>query len=764
MGKNPYESNHLTEDENGNEIEQEEELLTPTTTEDDEEEEDEELYTDSAISNLIEAFLREFKDKKKEAGQYKYFEHVSSIAFSSESVFNLDFNDLFLHAGSDEFIPIFYDDIDTAIATVREAVKSLILEINGDYKIETSNIAVRISNFDIKRSFREIDADLIDKMVTIDAIVNKSSKKKPWLLMSVYTCKDNNHDNISLNNKIIKKCRVCDSRKMIFNKVKSNYVDYKQIYVQELPENLPAGQLPEKLLVSLYGNDIANKCRPGDRIKMTCIVRLDYDNNTVKDLQNHDPLGIKGKNFGTTFEMVLDANNIEKLDSFNSLNNKDNNTLSDTDIQKIKSHKDDPDLSQKLVNSFAPHIYGHEIHKESILIMTVGSVSSVLEDGYTKTKGDSNLLLVGDAGLAKSEMLQFAMKIAPRGLYTTGGGSSAAGLTAAVVKDKSGAMMLEAGAVVMADQGLCCIDEFDKLRAEDRSKLHEAMEQQTCSVAKGGIVATLNARTSILAAANPIDSVYDPNLTIVANTGLPPTLISRFDLIFVLKDVINLEADSAVVDYILGIDSGNNQQQMSIKQYGQFDIEFLAKYVMYAKHYQSKHTPELTMGAKLDIKSYYNKLRQRAEKDSNNATQTMTVTARIVKALERLSIARARLLLKDKVTKDDTGRAKFLMNQMFKSFGIDIETGNTNLGIMFGKPISQMSKQTVIVETCAGLSNNGKNDLAFDVLVSELLTTKKFHTEYEAEKAINECIKEGVLIKSKGNTYSFNKSALWGRT
>ncbi|MDR4490840.1 MAG: minichromosome maintenance protein MCM [Candidatus Nitrosocosmicus sp.] len=747
---NPYEYNPLREDDNGNEIEDED----FTEKEAQEQGQEGEYVTDSATSNLIEAFLRSYKDKK--TGQYKYFNHISTIAFSSEAVFNLDFDDVFSYTDSDSFVNIFYEDIDKALEATKEAVESVIYEINSDYKSANSALVVRVSGFDISRSFREIDADLIDKMVTIDAIVNRSSKKKPWLLASVYKCKECGQANYAQHNKIVKKCLGCESNKLVFDKKNSKYVGHKTIQVQELPENLPPGQLPEKLNVSLYGNDLVNKCRPGDRIKMTCIVRLDYDTNTLRDLEKPDPLGIQGKNFGTTFEMVLDANNIEKLDSFNSLANGGSNSsvLTDSDIEKITALRNNYDLPQKLVNSFAPHIYGHEIHKEAILLMIVGSIT---RDG---NRGDSNILFVGDAGLAKSEMLKFAMKITPRGLYTTGGGSSAAGLTAAVVKDKSGAMMLEAGAVVMADQGLCCIDEFDKLKGDDRAKLHEAMEQQTCSIAKGGIVATLNARTSILAAANPINSVYDPLENIVANTGLPPTIISRFDLIYVLKDVINMEDDSAVADYVLGIPSTNNKQQLVMKQYGSFDAEFLSKYIMYVKHYQ-KELPELTIEAKMDIKYYYNMLRQRAEKDSNNAVQSMTVTPRIIKALERLSIARARLLLKDKVTIRETDRAKFLMNQMFKSFGIDIETGKVNVGIMFGKPVAQMSKMNVLTDTLAGLTNNGQDDIDYDVLLRELMTTKKFHSENEAERSINDCIREGVLLKRKGNIYSFNKSAMF---
>ena len=208
----------------------------------------------------------------------------------------------------------------------------------------------------------------------------------------------------------------------------------------------------------------------------------------------------------------------------------------------IKSLTQNSGIYQRLIDSFAPHIEGHSLIKEAILLLIVGSTQRHLQDG-SKIRGDINVFLVGDPGTAKSEMLKFCARIAPRGLYTSGRGSTAAGLTAAVVRDKTGIMMLEAGAVVLGDQGLVCIDEFDKMKPEDRSALHEVMEQQSASIAKGGIVATLNARTSILAAANPMYGKYDPFKNITENVNLPIPLLTRFDLIFVVRDIPSKERD-----------------------------------------------------------------------------------------------------------------------------------------------------------------------------------------------------------------------------
>jgi replicative DNA helicase Mcm len=224
--------------------------------------------------------------------------------------------------------------------------------------------------------------------------------------------------------------------------------------------------------------------------------------------------------------------------------------ISPEEEKMIKSLSRSSDVYQKLIDSFAPHIQGQSLIKEAILLLIVGSNQRLLGDG-SKIRGDINVFLVGDPGTAKSEMLKFCARIAPRGLYTSGRGSTAAGLTAAVVRDKTGIMMLEAGAVVLGDQGLVSIDEFDKMKPEDRSALHEVMEQQSASIAKGGIVATLNARTSILAAANPMYGKYDPFKNITENVNLPIPLLTRFDLIFVVRDIPTKERDESIARHII---------------------------------------------------------------------------------------------------------------------------------------------------------------------------------------------------------------------
>jgi replicative DNA helicase Mcm len=431
----------------------------------------------------------------------------------------------------------------------------------------------------------------------------------------------------------------------------------------------------------------------------------------------------------------MEGNNIEYLGG--RAGSKDTRSvermmISAEDERQIKTIANKPDAYEKLIASFAPHIYGHEVIKEAILLMIVGSVAKKLEDGSTR-RGDINVLLVGDPGVAKSEMLKFAAKIAPRGLYTSGRGTTAAGLTAAVLRDKSGIYILEAGAVVLGDQGLVAIDEFDKIKPEDRSALHEVMEQQTCSVAKGGIVATLNARTSILSAANPLYGKYDPYKNITENVNLPVPLLTRFDLIFIVRDTPEKEKDSLIASHILEIHKdAENAAKPAI------EIDLFSKYLSYSKQIE----PTLTQEAIDIIRGYYMDMRK-VESEG-----MITVTPRQLEALVRLATARARLLLKDRVDAEDATRAIYLVDQMMRTAGVDVNTGKTDLGVLYGKPQSVVSKEKMFMEVFRGLTGTENNEVEDKTLVDELVKTGKF-SEEEARKYIQRFNREGQIFERR---------------
>ena len=680
-----------------------------------------EQQTAAALANDLEKFLKAFKDRDR---NYKYFDKINNMMASGAQSLIVDYIDL------DSYNPLLAKEIthkpDEYLEAFNEAVLSLLREIHPDYEQEIrEKIRVRIGNYTVQKGLREINADLINKLVSISGMVVRSSEVKPLAKKIAYKCTNcNTVTEAQLKGLVMKKpvkCPACSEKELEMDPESSLFIDFQLVRLQELPEDLPAGQLPHYIEVTVM-SDLVDQCRPGDRIILTGIIRIEQEQ-----------LAPQAKT--SLFRLRMEGNNIEYLGG--RAGSKDTRSverilISTEDERQIRTIASKPDAYEKLIASFAPHIYGHEPIKEAILLLIVGSVTKRLEDGSTR-RGDINVLLVGDPGTAKSEMLKFTAKIAPRGLYTSGRGSTAAGLTAAVIRDKSGIMMLEAGAVVLGDQGIVCIDEFDKIKPEDRSALHEVMEQQTCSVAKGGIVATLNARTSILSASNPIYGKYDPYKNITENVNLPVPLLTRFDLIFIVRDSPDKEKDNLIASHILEIHRDTEQAARPA-----IDIDLFSKYLSYAKQIEPALTPEA-----IDIvRSYYMDMR-RIESEG-----MITVTPRQLEGLIRLASARARLLLKDMVDAEDAQRAIYLVDQMMRTAGVDVNTGKTDFGVLYGKPQSVVSKEKTFMELFRGLTGTENNDVEDKVLVDELVKTGKFSDE-EARKYIQKFNREGQIFERR---------------
>jgi replicative DNA helicase Mcm len=680
-----------------------------------------EQQTAAALANDLEKFLKAFKDRDR---NYKYFDKINNMMASGAQSLIVDYIDL------DSYNPVLAKEIthkpDEYLEAFNEAVLSVLREIHPDYEQEIrEKIRVRIGNYTVQKGLREINADLINKLVSISGMVVRSSEVKPLAKKVAYKCTNcNTVTEAQLKGLVMKKpvkCPACSEKELEMDPESSLFIDFQLVRLQELPEDLPAGQLPHYIEVTVM-SDLVDQCRPGDRIILTGIIRIEQEQ-----------LAPQAKT--SLFRLRMEGNNIEYLGG--RAGSKDTRSverilISTEDERQIRIIASKPDAYEKLIASFAPHIYGHEPIKEAILLLIVGSVTKRLDDGSTR-RGDINVLLVGDPGTAKSEMLKFTAKIAPRGLYTSGRGSTAAGLTAAVIRDKSGIMMLEAGAVVLGDQGIVCIDEFDKIKPEDRSALHEVMEQQTCSVAKGGIVATLNARTSILSASNPIYGKYDPYKNITENVNLPVPLLTRFDLIFIVRDSPDKEKDNLIASHILEIHRDTEQAARPA-----IDIDLFSKYLSYAKQIEPALTPEA-----IDIvRSYYMDMR-RIESEG-----MITVTPRQLEGLIRLASARARLLLKDMVDAEDAQRAIYLVDQMMRTAGVDVNTGKTDFGVLYGKPQSVVSKEKTFMELFRGLSGTENNDVEDKVLVDELVKTGKFSDE-EARKYIQKFNREGQVFERR---------------
>lgn len=681
-----------------------------------------EQQTAAALANDLEKFLKAFKDRD---GNYKYFNRINNMMASNAQSLVVDYIDF------DSFNPSLAKQIthepDEMLEAFNEAVLSILREIHPDYEQEIRDkIRVRMGNYTVQKGLREINADLIDKLVSVSGMVVRSSEVKPLAKKVAYRCTNcNTVTEAQLKGLVLKKpqkCPACSEKELEMDPETSIFIDFQMVRLQELPEDLPAGQLPHYVEVTVMG-DLVDQCRPGDRIMLTGIIRIEQEQ-----------LAPQAKT--SLFRLRMEGNNIEYIGG--RAGSKDTRsveriTISAEDERQIRTIASKPEAYDKLIASFAPHIYGHETLKESILLLVVGSVTKKLEDGSTR-RGDINVLMVGDPGTAKSEMLKFAAKIAPRGLYTSGRGSTAAGLTAAVIRDKSGIMMLEAGAVVLGDQGLVCIDEFDKIKPEDRSALHEVMEQQTCSVAKGGIVATLNARTSILAAANPMYGKYDPYKNITENVNLPVPLLTRFDLIFIVRDIPEREKDNLVASHILEIHKDTEHAAKPA-----IEIDLFSKYLSYARETE----PALTQEAIDLIRSYYMDMRK-VESEG-----MITVTPRQLEGLVRLATARARLLLKDRVDAEDASRAIYLVEQMLRTAGVDVNTGKMDVGVLYGKPQSEVSKSKTLMDVFKGLSGSENNDVDEKALIDELVKTGKFTDENDARKYFENAKREGQVYERR---------------
>ena len=692
---------------------------------------EESLSTPSALSDKVKEFLTQFKDA---TGSFSYVEQIDQMMSKHSKYIVVDYNDLVLFPVIESH---FNENPDQILDAFSRAIKEILKERFPDYAEKIKHdIRARIANFPVQRSLRQINSEIITKMTSVSGMVVRSSEVKPLAKEVTYKCLDKHIskftllDGMSLNASV--KCQTpnCKHTSLAIIPKASRFIDFQILRLQELPEDLPPGQLPHYVNVSIK-QDLVDYARPGDRIVLTGIVRIEQERIS----------GVS-KSESALYRLRMDGNNVEFIGGkgLKSSRRTEREEISPDEEKIVKSLAKNPDIYDRLIASFAPHIRGHALFKEAILLLIVGSIQRVLTDG-TKIRGDINVFLVGDPGTAKSEMLKFCARIAPRGLYTSGRGSTAAGLTAAVVKDASGIFMLEAGAVVLGDQGLVCIDEFDKMRPEDRSALHEVMEQQSASIAKGGIVATLNARTSILAAANPMFGKYDIFKNIYENVNLPIPLLTRFDLVFIVRDIPSQEKDRNIAQHIISQHGSSGTDTTSL-----IDIDILTKYLSYAK----RGEPVLTKEAENLIMEFYLKMRNISGDDKENM---ITITPRQLEGLIRLATARARLLLKNKVEGEDADRAIYLFNEMLKNSGTDVNTGKVDIGVLQGRPKSEVSKLQMFMEILRTLEGEPKSSVPEQEFVDELVKSDKF-SEEEARNYIRRMIRDASIYESKPGHYN----------
>ncbi|MCL2134456.1 MAG: minichromosome maintenance protein MCM [Candidatus Bathyarchaeota archaeon] len=573
-----------------------------------------------------------------------------------------------------------------------------------------------------KEALRRIGSKNMGKLILVEGIVVRATPVRPMVLNAVYKCKRCGAKNtVEQTGQFLKAPIVCmesacgKDGPFDFVQEESTFIDSQDLRLQEKPEDLPPGQLPRVLAVKLVGDEIVDQARPGDHVAIVGIVRA------------HAP-SLVGMGKLRTFILQLEANSVELL-------GKEPETSPPTPDEeaKILELSRDPYVHKKIMSSIAPSIFGNEHLKEAVMYLLFGGVSRNLPD--MTVRGEMNALIIGDPGTAKSQMLQYVSRIAPRGLYTSGRGTTAAGLTAAVVREKGGSMSLEAGALVLADKGIACIDEMDKMRPEDRVAIHEAMEQHTVSVAKGGIVATLNARTSVLAAANPSLGRYEANRSVADNISLPVTILSRFDLIFVLRDVPNKEADSKMSEHILEI----HRRGISPVE-AQVDTELLRKYVSYAKSIHPALNPE----ALRRLKEFYLAMRSASETEGS----PVAITTRQLESLVRCAEARARVALRKEVTAEDSEAAIAIMKKSLEDVGIDLTNFKVDIDIiMTGKPKSARDRYHIILSVLRDMEKE-TGIVDRDKFVTELENNQKI-PRGEIERMISQLLREGTIYEPR---------------
>lgn len=427
------------------------------------------------------------------------------------------------------------------------------------------------------------------------------------------------------------------------------FLDHQMITVQEIPEKAPPGLLPRSLDVILE-DDLVDSCKPGDRVNICGVYR---------SIGSTSAASASG-----TFRTLIVCKNVKMIDEEESTP-----ALDEAEMAEIKRIGARSDITKLLSKSLAPSIFGHEHIKKALLLLLLGGMEKNLENG-THIRGDINILLLGDPSTAKSQFLRFILKLALLAIGTTGRGSSGVGLTAAVTHDKeTGDRRLEAGAMVLADRGVVCIDEFDKMNDSDRVSIHEVMEQQTITIAKAGIHTSLNARCSVLAAANPTYGQYDESLEPHRNIRLPDSLLSRFDLLFVCLDKTDEETDRLLSTHVLKMHRDQVSESKGLfskkgrsRKDDVLSIEFMKKYIFYAK---TRVRPSLTLEASHVIVEAYAGLRN--EDTERGTRKTLPVTARTLETLIRLSTAHAKSRLSSKVEKVDADAAiELLRFALFK--------------------------------------------------------------------------------------------------
>ncbi len=582
------------------------------------------------------------------------------ISFPGKRSLKVDFNDL--SKFDPELAAELVNNPDTVLEGANESLKE---KLGSNVNQEGNEVHVRFFNQNTNSPLvQDVGSAYIGKMVRLDSLIVKRSEINPKAKIDAYKCSYCGavYKFRAGKDEVAEFCLQCKRKTLRQMPQESAFINFQKIAVQDPLEKL-RGNTPTWQLEVWLEDDLVNTIIPGDIIELTGILRIRPRRN------------IRGKIEKSIYTMYVDCNSIvPKQKEFAEL------LISEEEERQIKELARDPKIFDKISKSISTSIYGHDEIKQAVALQLFGGTpGKKLVDGG-QIRSDMHILLIGDPGSAKTRILQSVTRLVPKGIYVSGKSITGGGMTAVAERDEfaEGGWVLKAGALVLGSGGTVCIDEFDKTNEEDRAALHEALESQTVSVAKAGIIATFNARTAVLAAANPKFGRFDPNNYPVAQFDIPATLLSRFDLIFPIKDVMDEEQDKKIASYILTQHSAAGAEIADVKgveqvERPQIEEELLRKYLAYAK---KNVMPRLSQEASKRIQEYYVDLRKMGAKQG-----ATPITPRQIEGLVRMAEASAKSRLSDMVEVPDAERAIFLAEFMFKQLAVDT-SGRRDIDIL----------------------------------------------------------------------------------
>ncbi|KAI1820443.1 MCM-domain-containing protein [Xylaria intraflava] len=602
------------------------------------------------IKREFKAFLTEYTD---ESGSSVYGNRIRTLGEINAESLEVSYDHLSL---SKAILAYFLANAPQEMLVLFDQVAmDVVLLHYPDYQRIHSDIHVRIFDLPVHYTLRQLRQSHLNCLVRVSGVVTRRTGVFPQLNYVKFDCMKcgatlgpfQQESNVEVK---IKYCQNCQSRgPFTINSEQTIYRNYQKLTLQESPGTVPAGRLPRTREVILLW-DLIDKAKPGEEIEVTGVYRNNYDAQ------------LNNRNGFPVFSTILEANNVVKAhDQLAGFR------LTEEDEQKIRKLSRDPQVIDKIINSIAPSIYGHTDIKTAVALSLFGGVAKTAK-GSHHVRGDINVLLLGDPGTAKSQVLKYVEKTAHRAVFATGQGASAVGLTASVRRDPlTSEWTLEGGALVLADKGTCLIDEFDKMNDQDRTSIHEAMEQQTISISKAGIVTTLQARCGIIAAANPIGGRYNSTIPFSANVELTEPILSRFDILCVIRDTVDPSEDERLARFIVGSHSRSHpstqggeesqdvdpevvqERQVEPETEGEVSQALLRKYILYAREHCQ---PKLLHMDEDKVARLFADMRR-----ESLATGAYPITVRHLEAIIRISEAFCRMRLSEYCSAQDIDRA-----------------------------------------------------------------------------------------------------------